>query len=105
MEYNTLKELGIVGALMILFGKVYHKKDEQQNSQNDLLVQNLIESNKALTEKFDLIIQELRISNTEFMKANAANNAKLLDEIRENKEATKKLINIIQSKEKDTFFR
>ena len=105
MEYNTFKEISIVGALMILFGKVYQKKEEQQNSQNDLLVQNLIESNKSLTEKFDLIIQELRISNTEFMKANAANNAKLLDEIRENKEATKKLINIIQSREKDTFFR
>ncbi|MGL4934613.1 MAG: hypothetical protein ACRC51_03990 [Cetobacterium sp.] len=67
MEYN-FKELGILGALMLLIGKVYHKKEEQQNTQNDLLVQNLIESNKALTEKFDLIIQELRISNSEFTK-------------------------------------
>ncbi|MGL5624699.1 hypothetical protein, partial [Cetobacterium sp.] len=84
MEYN-IKELGLMGVLMLLFGKVYHKKDEQQNSQNDLLVQNLIESNKVLTEKFDLIIQELRISNSEFIKSNAASNDKLLEEIRENK--------------------
>ncbi len=102
MEYNTFKEIGIVGTLMLLFGKGYHKKDEQQNSQNNMLVQNLIESNKVLTEKFDLIIHELRISNSEFIKSNATNNAKLLAEIRANKEATKKLINIIQLREKDT---
>lgn len=103
MEYNV-KELGLIGVLMLLFGKVYHKKDEQQNSQNDLLVQNLIESNKVLTEKFDLIIQELRISNSEFIKSNAASNDKLLEEIRENKEFTKKLINLIQNKEEKTRF-
>ncbi|MGL4866995.1 MAG: hypothetical protein ACRDDH_03685 [Cetobacterium sp.] len=103
MEYN-IKELGLMGVLMLLFGKVYHKKDEQQNSQNDLLVQNLIESNKVLTEKFDLIIQELRISNSEFIKSNAASNDKLLEEIRENKEFTKKLINLIQNKEEKIQF-
>ncbi|MGL5582068.1 MAG: hypothetical protein ACRDCE_14090 [Cetobacterium sp.] len=97
MEYN-FKELGILGALMLLIGKVYHKKEEQQNTQNDLLVQNLIESNKALTEKFDLIIQELRISNSEFTKSNIAHNAKLLEEIRENKEAVKELTKIIENK-------
>lgn len=97
MEYN-FKELGILGALMLLIGKVYHKKEEQQNTQNDLLVQNLIESNKALTEKFDLIIQELRISNSEFTKSNMVHNAKLLEEIRENKEAVKELTKIIENK-------
>lgn len=104
MEYNTFKELGILGALMLLFGKVYHKKEEQQNNQNDLLVQNLIETNKSLTEKFDLIIQELRISNSEFMKANAASNDRLLIEIRENKEITQKLMNLMQNKEEKTQF-
>lgn len=97
MEYNSFKEVGIVGALVYLFGKVYHRKEEQQNSQNDLLVQNLIESNRALTEKFDLIIQELRISNAEFIKCTTYN-TKLLEEIRENKEAIKWLTKIIESK-------
>ncbi|MGL5209050.1 hypothetical protein [Cetobacterium sp.] len=97
MEYNTFKEVGIVGALIILFGKVYHKKEEQQSSQNDLLVQNLIESNKALTEKFDLIIQELRISNAEFIKSTTYN-TKLLEEMRENKKALRELTKLIETK-------
>ncbi|MGL5620881.1 hypothetical protein, partial [Cetobacterium sp.] len=75
-----------------------------QNNQNDLLVQNLIETNKSLAEKFDLIIQELRISNSEFMKANAASNDRLLIEIRENKEITQKLMNLIQNKEEKIQF-
>lgn len=97
MDYSTFKEVGIVGALMLLFGKVYQKKDEQQNTQNDLLVQNLIDSNKALTEKFDLIIQELRISNAEFVKSTTYN-TKILEEIRENKEALRELTKLIESK-------
>ena len=94
---NTFKDIGIVGALMLLFGKVYQKKDEQQNTQNDLLVQNLIDSNKALTEKFDLIIQELRISNAEFVKSTTYN-TKILEEIRANKEALRELTKLIESK-------
>lgn len=97
MDYSTFKEVGIVGALMLLFGKVYQKKDEQQNTQNDLLVQNLIDSNKALTEKFDLIIQELRISNAEFVKSTTYN-TKILEEIRENKEALRELTKLIETK-------
>lgn len=97
MDYSTFKEVGIVGALMLLFGKVYQKKDEQQNTQNDLLVQNLIDSNKALTEKFDLIIQELRISNAEFVKSTTYN-TKILEEIRENKEALRELAKLIETK-------
>lgn len=97
MEYNVLKEIGVVGALILLFGKVYQKKDEQQNTQNDLLVQNLIDSNKALTEKFDLIIQELRISNAEFVKSTTYN-TKILEEIRANKEALRELTKLIESK-------
>ena len=97
MEYNVLKEIGVVGALILLFAKVYQKKDEHQNTQNDLLVQNLIDSNKALTEKFDLIIQELRISNAEFIKSTTYN-TKILEEIIENKEALRKLTKLIETK-------
>lgn len=96
MEYN-IKELGLIGVLMLLFGKVYHKKEEQQNNQNDLLVQNLIETNKSLAEKFDLIIQELRISNAEFVKSTTYN-TKILEEMRENKEALRNLTKLIETK-------
>lgn len=87
IDDTPLKEGGVLAILIALFAKIFHKKDAQQNTQNDLLVQNLIDSNKALTEKFDLIIQELRISNAEFVK-----------EIRENKEALRELTKLIETK-------
>ena len=97
IDDNLIKEGGVLAILIALFAKVFHKKDVQQNTQNDLLVQNLIDSNKALTEKFDLIIQELRISNAEFIKSTTYN-TKILEEMRENKEALRKLTKLIETK-------
>lgn len=104
MDLTNIEKLGISGAIIVFIMKLFHGKDSQQNNQNDLLVQNLIESNKTLTEKFDLIIQELRISNSEFIKLNAASNDRLLIEIRENKEITQKLVTLMQNKEEKTRF-
>ena len=104
MDLTNIEKLGISGAIIVFIMKLFYGKDSQQNNQNDLLVQNLIESNKTLTEKFDLIIQELRISNTEFIKSNTASNDRFLIEIRENKEITQKLVNLIQNKEEKTRF-
>lgn len=104
MDLTNIEKLGISGAIIVFIMKLFYGKDSQQNNQNDLLVQNLIESNKTLTEKFDLIIQELRISNTEFIKSNTASNDRLLIEIRENKEITQKLVTLIQNKEEKTRF-
>lgn len=52
MELNMdmIKEFGLLGTIAILAFKLYMSKDTQQNEQNDLLVQNLMESNKKKDE-------------------------------------------------------
>lgn len=48
MEINVeiIEKFGLLGAIAILSFKLYLSKDTQQNQQNDLLIQNLMESNK-----------------------------------------------------------
>lgn len=50
LNLNMIKEVGLLGAIAILAFKLYVSKDTQQNEQNDLLVQNLMESNKKKDE-------------------------------------------------------
>ncbi|MGL4802307.1 MAG: hypothetical protein ACRC18_08555 [Cetobacterium sp.] len=52
MEINMaiVEKFGLLGAIAILAFKLYVSKDAQQNQQNDLLVQNLMESNKKKDE-------------------------------------------------------
>lgn len=50
LDAGTIKEVGLLGAIAILAVKLYMSKDVQQNAQNDLLVQNLMESNKKKDE-------------------------------------------------------
>ncbi|MGL5780379.1 hypothetical protein [Cetobacterium sp.] len=50
LNLNMIKEVGLLGAIAILAFKLYVSKDNQQNEQNDLLVQNLMESNKKKDE-------------------------------------------------------
>lgn len=52
MEINMaiVEKFGLLGAIAILGFKLYFSKDAQQNQQNDLLVQNLMESNKKKDE-------------------------------------------------------
>lgn len=52
MEINVeiIEKFGLLGAIAILSFKLYLSKDTQQNQQNDLLVQNLMESNKKKDE-------------------------------------------------------
>ncbi|MGL4763741.1 MAG: hypothetical protein ACRC2N_01685 [Aeromonas sp.] len=45
-----VEKFGLLGAIAILAFKLYVSKDAQQNQQNDLLVQNLMESNKKKDE-------------------------------------------------------
>lgn len=66
IDDNIIKEGGIIAILIALFAKVFHKKDIQQNNQNDLLVQNLIESNKSKDEDIKTLITELKEISGEF---------------------------------------
>lgn len=50
LNLNMIKEVGLLGTVAILAFKLYVSKDTQQNEQNDLLVQNLMESNKKKDE-------------------------------------------------------
>lgn len=50
LNLNMIKEVGLLGTIIILAFKLYLSKDTQQNEQNDLLVQNLMESNKKKDE-------------------------------------------------------
>jgi len=50
LDAGFIKEIGLLGAIAILAVKLYMLKDVQQNAQNDLLVQNLMESNKKKDE-------------------------------------------------------
>lgn len=52
MELNAaiLKDIGLVGIVIFNILQIYKNKDNQQNNQNDLLVQNLMESNKKKDE-------------------------------------------------------
>lgn len=50
LNLNMIKEVGLLGAIAVLAFKLYVSKDNQQNEQNDLLVQNLMESNKKKDE-------------------------------------------------------
>lgn len=50
IDINMLKEVGLLGAIAILAFKLYVSKDNQQNQQNDILVQNLMESNRKKDE-------------------------------------------------------
>lgn len=52
MEINMaiVEKFGLLGAIAILAFKLYVSKDAQQNEQNDLLVQNLMESNRKKDE-------------------------------------------------------
>ncbi|MGL5572008.1 hypothetical protein [Cetobacterium sp.] len=50
LNLNMIKEVGLLGTIIILAFKLYVSKDTQQNEQNDLLVQNLMESNKKKDE-------------------------------------------------------
>lgn len=52
MELNTeiLKDIGLLGIVIFNIMQIYKNKDIQQNNQNDLLVQNLMESNKKKDE-------------------------------------------------------
>lgn len=47
---SLIKEFGLLGAIAVLSFKLYVSKDTQQNEQNDLLVQNLMQSNKKKDE-------------------------------------------------------
>lgn len=47
LDINTIKDLRAIAALAF---KLYLAKEKQQNQQNDLLVQNLMESNKKKDE-------------------------------------------------------
>lgn len=68
VDDNTLKEGGVLAVLFALFVNVFHKKDVQQNNQNDLLVQNLIESNNSKDEHIKILITELKEISGEFTK-------------------------------------
>lgn len=52
MELNAdiLKDIGLAGIVIFNILQIYKNKDNQQNNQNDLLVQNLMESNKKKDE-------------------------------------------------------
>lgn len=60
LDINMIKDLGGVGTIAILAFKLYLIKENQQNQQNDLLVQNLMESNKKKDE-----LLERTVSNFE----------------------------------------
>lgn len=92
MTLDTFEKLGVVGALSLFIGNLFHKKDIQQNNQNDLLVQNLIESNKNLTEKFEIVIQLLHkqaINNAEQSRV-STQIIKLLEEQNKNKKRNRR---------------
>lgn len=83
---KLLERFGIPTAILFIVMKVFQQKDTQQNnqngklvettnSQNDMLVQHLIESNKKrdediaqLLKKFDSIIEKTQITNSELLK-------------------------------------
>lgn len=50
IDMAIVEKFGLLGAIAILAFKLYVSKDAQQNQQNDLLVQNLMESNKKKDE-------------------------------------------------------
>ncbi|MGL5639430.1 MAG: hypothetical protein ACRCY7_07860 [Cetobacterium sp.] len=60
LDIGMIREVGLLGAIAILAFKLYVSKDVQQNAQNDLLVQNLMESNKKKDE-----LLERTVSNFE----------------------------------------
>ncbi|MGL5745456.1 MAG: hypothetical protein ACRCXX_09945, partial [Cetobacterium sp.] len=60
LDVGMIREVGLLGAIAILAFKLYVSKDVQQNAQNDLLVQNLMESNKKKDE-----LLERTVSNFE----------------------------------------
>ncbi|MEG0135806.1 MAG: hypothetical protein RR795_01175 [Cetobacterium sp.] len=82
MDYNMIKELGIAGALVALFAKVYHNKDNQQNNQNDLLVQHLLESNKAKDEDIKALVTEFK-EGMRIIAEELKNNRKEMAQIKE----------------------
>ncbi|MGL5355426.1 MAG: hypothetical protein ACRDAQ_02575 [Cetobacterium sp.] len=46
LDLGIVREVGLLGTTVILAFRLYVLKDVQQNAQNDLLVQNFMESNK-----------------------------------------------------------
>lgn len=66
IDDNLIKEGGVLAILVALFAKVFHKKDIQQNNQNDLFVQYLLESNKSKDEDIKILITELKEIAGEF---------------------------------------
>ncbi|MGL4672627.1 MAG: hypothetical protein ACRCYT_00710 [Cetobacterium sp.] len=60
LDLGIIREIGLLGATVVLAFKLYVLKDLQQNTQNDLLVQNLMESNKKKDE-----LLERTVSNFE----------------------------------------
>nr|WP_307776491.1 hypothetical protein [uncultured Cetobacterium sp.] len=59
MTADTIDKIGIWGAVALFFAKLVHTKETQQCNQNDLLVHNLIESNKNLSLEFKSITESL----------------------------------------------
>ncbi|MGL5376892.1 MAG: hypothetical protein ACRDAT_01115 [Cetobacterium sp.] len=60
LDLGIVREVGLLGTTVILAFRLYVLKDVQQNAQNDLLVQNLMESNKKKDE-----LLERTVSNFE----------------------------------------
>ncbi|MCQ9628458.1 hypothetical protein HS141_16185 [Cetobacterium somerae] len=76
MELNAdiLKDIGLVGIVIFNILQIYKNKDNQQNNQNDLLVQNLMESNKKKDE-----LLERTVANFEKYMASIVNKLEEID--------------------------
>lgn len=74
LNANVLKDIGLVGIVVFNVLHLYKNKDNQQNNQNDLLVQNLMESNKKKDE-----LLERTVDNFEKYMASIVNKLEEID--------------------------
>ncbi|MGL6099810.1 MAG: hypothetical protein ACRCZ9_03375 [Fusobacteriaceae bacterium] len=60
LNFDILKEIGVVGIVSLLLIKQYQQKDNSQTKQNDELVNHLMESNKQKDELLRETVNEFK---------------------------------------------
>lgn len=61
IDLNVLKEVGVWGILAVMLIKQYQTKDNSQTKQNDVLVQNLMDSNKMKDDMLRETVDEFKV--------------------------------------------
>lgn len=61
IDLNVLKEVGVLGILAVMLIKQYQTKDNSQTKQNDVLVQNLMDSNKMKDDMLRETVDEFKV--------------------------------------------